>query len=180
MSHIVEPDDGTRRLDRRDVLKKAGIIGVGMWTAPAVTSLTSPAFAQGSGQPGSSLCPIILAEDSTVSVQLTTYIACNTLEFGLEEPRQERICQPCSTSTSASLGSFSAGTGLVFYLNDPADCCGCPQRYTCDDGTNAEVIRVDEFTYRVRYRDNGCSCGSSNISEGANLEALVTISPTGG
>jgi hypothetical protein len=173
MSDIVEPDDGPRRLDRRNVLKKAGIIGVGMWAAPIVTSITSPAFAQGS--PRSTSC-ILLTEDHDVSAVITQYGACNTLEFGLQSPTSQVVCSPCSVGSSATLGSFAAGTELVFYLNDPADCCGCPQRYTCNDSKNARVIQDSPTSYRVQFRDNGCGCGSSDISEGVNLEATITLS----
>ena len=179
MSDTVEPGESAEKPDRRSVLKKAGVIGVGMWAAPVVTSITSPAFAQGSAEPppppGGGPC-LVLPRAASASVVVNTVIACNTLNFGLQSPNNQPVCTGCSGGESANLGSFAAGTELVFYLQDTADCCGCATTYTCRDTKNSRVTKVNDSTYLVEFRDNGCACGTSDISEGSNLTATVTLS----
>jgi hypothetical protein len=175
----------TESPDRRSLLKKAGVVGVGIWAAPVVTSLTSPAYAEGS--PPAGRC-IVLSESHTVTATISLIAACNSLSFGLASPSTQAVCAPCSPGSSANLGAFPAGTELVFYMEDAGDCCGCPERVTCHDGNKSRVIQDSPTSYRVQFRDNGCYCGpgcqgfcplgpgSSNISEGVNLEATITLS----
>jgi len=162
--------------DRRSVLKKAGVAGAAIWAAPVVTSLTSPVYAAGSPPPSGATGCVVLEQAATVSVQVVSYGACNTLGFGLQAPQTIEVCRPCGPGSSAVLGSFPTGTDLVFYLDDPADCCGCPERYACGDSDNARVTKESATSYLVEFRDNGCACGTSTISQGTNLAARVTLS----
>ena len=179
MSDTVGPDERPEQQDRRSILKQAGIVGVGIWTAPLVTSITSPAFAQGSEQPppvGGGPC-IVLPRTASASVIVNFVAACNSLNFGLQSPNNQPVCTGCTGGEAANLGSFAAGTELVFYLQDTANCCGCPRTYICNDTQNSRVTKIDDSTYVVEFRDNGCSCADeSNISEGTNLQATVTLS----
>jgi hypothetical protein len=185
MADVNDGAEPTGGFDRRRVLKGAAAVGAGLWAAPVVTSLTSPASAgtEGSPEPPGgdfprpSSCPIVLTEEATVTATVDFVVACNSLGFGLESPNTVAVCTGCSGGESQVVGTFPAGTELVFYLNDPADCCGCPRRYLCDDTQNARVTQTGPSTYRIEFRDNGCSCSDgSNISEGTNLQATITLS----
>jgi hypothetical protein len=175
--------------DRRSVLKKAGIVGVGIWTAPAITSISSPAFATGSPQ-GADGCIVL---DSAAHVSLTyTANACNTLEFGLVGGQV--VCTNCANNSagagSADLGDFPAGATLRFYFEDNGfgSCCtfgvSCNGRYECGTGTtHIGTQRVNSSTYKIYFVDAGCNC--DRVAQDAepqagptarNIEVTVTLS----
>jgi hypothetical protein len=180
MSDEVVDDTSTSAPDRRSILKKGAIVGAGIWAAPVVTSITSPAFAAGSGQPGPTGGCITLSSAASVTATVTKYQACNQLEVGLQSPTQQAVCVSCYAGASADLGNFEAGSELTFYLTDHATCCQCVETYTCERADKATVTRMNDTTYVIAFRDNGCTsiCPSpSNISEGSNLELTVTLGP---
>ena len=188
MDDIDTPD--SKQPDRRSILKKAGIVGVGIWAAPVVTSITSPAFAQGSPPTGRGC--IVLTAESRVTVSYSSS-ACNTLAFGLVGGPQ--VCGDCSRTGAggAVLGTFAAGSDLRFYFEDNGfgSCCttdrSCNARYECGSGTtHIGVQKVSDSTYIVYFVDAGCECervGQSAPPQAgpgvSNLTVTVTLTPTG-
>jgi hypothetical protein len=177
----------TESPDRRSLLKKAGVVGVGIWAAPIVTSLTSPAYAQGS--PPSGRGCIVLPSASRVT---GSYIAGanNTLAFGLVGGAE--VCSNCSNNGNSSgtfdLGAFPAGAGLTFYFKDDGggscpspDCNGY---YECGSGTtHVAVQKVSDTVYKLYFVDAGCGCAevaqdARQAGPGAaNIDVTLTITP---
>lgn len=192
MAEHTRLDDGASP-DRRTLLKKAGIVGAGIWAAPMVTSLTSPAFAVGSEQPPSAGNGCIVLE-SNANVQVAyTASACNTLAFGLVGGAE--VCSNCSNNSAGSgnhdFGTVTAGTGLTFYFEDNGfgSCCtrgySCDARYECGTGTtHVRVDKISDTSYKIYFLDAGCECArvaqdaSPSAGPGsANIEVTVTITP---
>jgi hypothetical protein len=172
--------------DRRSVLKKAGIAGVAVWSAPAITTLTSPAFAQGSPpvvgpDDTGGVCAPLTRRVQTVQVDLTLASANNQLEFGLQGPGGGTVCTDCDSQpgASATFGPFDAGETLTFYMKDFGLGCGqpgCEFTFTCDDTQHSRVSGSGN-SYLIEFRDAGCECNpaGTSITEGSNLKATITF-----
>lgn len=117
MDENIEPA-GSTGMDRRTLIKRAGIVGAGVavWSAPSVTSLASRAYAAGS-----------------VST------SCKTCGSSGGFP----ICNP----NSGPLGTCNCFTGEAggcvcgqnMYCSDVSACSpqgGCPSGYTCISADN--------------------------------------------
>jgi hypothetical protein len=178
----------TESPDRRSLLKKAGVVGVGIWAAPVVTSLTSPAYANGS--PPSGRGCIVLPASSRVTASWNA-AACNSLAFGLVGGPQ--ACSSCEDAGSGTydFGVFPAGTGLTFYFEDNGfgSCCtigfSCDGRYECGSGTSHVTLeKISDSTYKLYFLDAGCECDRAGQNEGptagpgvANIDVTLTITP---
>ena len=186
MDDINTPD--SKQPDRRSILKKAGIVGVGIWAAPVVTSITSPAFAQGS--PPTGRC-IVLTTAARVTGSYTAS-AFNTLAFGLVGGAE--VCANCTNNSAGSgtfeFGPFPAGTGLTFYFEDrgngPCTTGSCNGRYVCGSGTTHVAVQevVPQSTYKLYFVDAGCGCGRVDQNAlpqagpgVANIEVTLTLTP---
>jgi hypothetical protein len=184
-----------QRLDRRNLLKKAGVVGVGIWAAPVVTSITSPAFATGSGQPGGgtdSPC-ITLTGDTHVTV-FVEGSACNQLELGIVG--HGAACTDCVNGTgtqteSYDYGVISGGQTLTVYMADNGfgECCtfgySCHARYDCASGGNhVAAVHTSPTQYDIYFIDAGCDCERAGRDQGPqagptnkNLHARFTLTP---
>lgn len=180
--------------DRRSVLRKAGLVGAGIWAAPVVTSFTSPAFAQGSPDSGggddNSLCPITVdVAGTTVTATVETAGACNTLQFGVDP--LGLVCDDCVDQSGAQRtatfnGTFPVGYALTPYMLDRGNlhgsCCSssdCNTRFDCTDSQHTFVVKLGPNDYRVYFVDAGCNCAGNSTQAGpgaSNLTARVTIS----
>jgi hypothetical protein len=173
-------DVRTDQPDRRSILKKAGVVGVGVWAAPVVSSITSPAFAQGSPA-GLGCTPF--AQRSTVSARIVAKSATNQLEFGLQGGGA--VCTSCTGGETHDFGEFAGGTELVWYLTDHGNGCGgqpCNVTYVCTDASQATVYSDGSGGYDIYFADAFCDCqgtrGTPPFGPGNyNLHAHVTITP---
>jgi hypothetical protein len=191
-------DERPEQPDRRSILKKAGVVGVGMWAAPVVSSITSPAFAQGSDQPGggdppddNSVCPItvdVAGLSITISV---TAGACNTLQFGTDQ--LGLVCDDCvddppTERTQVFTGTFPVGYALNPYMLDRGSlngsCCtsgDCNTRYDCSTPAHFRTVKDGPNSYSVYVSDAGCGCtGNTAVPSPGNpatynLKATIVI-----
>ena len=176
-------ETAAERPDRRSLLKKAGVVGVGIWAAPVVTSLTSPAYAQGSPPSGSGC--IVLERAANVTVSWVAN-ACNTLAFGLVGGTQ--FCSNCSNNSggggTAPLGSLPAGTDLTFYFEDNGfgSCCNqgrsCNGRYVCGSGTtHVTAVKNSDSQYTIYFVDAGCDDDSNQVCDRVAQDSPPTAGP---
>ena len=182
--------------DRRSLLKKAGIVGVGVWAAPVVTSLTSPAYADGSPRPDpdpdpgdDSLCPITVdVAGTSITVTIVSKSAFNSLEFGVTPLGSP--CTNCATGDGQTYtGSFPVGFELRPFLvdhgNNPGTGTGgtcsfedCNTRFECTNSQHVAVVKNGPNDYSVYTTDAGCGCTGNNSQAGpgvSNLTAHITI-----
>jgi hypothetical protein len=66
-------DISTAGVSRRSVLKKAAIGGAVVWAAPAITSLSAPAFAEGSPSCQEDICSKVIIPGGT-----TIFLRCHS------------------------------------------------------------------------------------------------------
>lgn len=163
--------DATGQPDRRSVLKKAGVVGLGIWAAPVVTSISSPAYATGSPPTGAGC--IVLESAANVSITWAAN-ACNTLTFGLVGGAQ--ACTNCSNNSAGSgshdFGNFPAGAALNFYFDDNGfgSCCNgnlnCNGHYECSSGTtHIGVQKISDTQYRLYFADAGCDFNGDSVCD---------------
>jgi hypothetical protein len=161
-------------VSRRAMLKRIGAGAAVAWSAPVITSIRTPAFAQ---YPGTGC--IELPQAGTVTATVTSKSALHTLEFGLQSPDQVVVCSACGGGESAVLGPYAAGTDLVFYMKDYGGGCdgGCspPVVYLCTDACHSTVTQTGPTTWTICFKDSACGCGGYPCDV-ANLNLCAEVS----
>jgi hypothetical protein len=162
-------------VSRRAMLKRIGAGAAVAWSAPVITSIRTPAFAQ---YPPTGC--IELPHAGAVEVRVTSKSALHRLEFGLQSPDQVVVCSSCGGGESALLGPYTGGTDLVFYLKDYGGGCdgGCspPVVYLCTDDCHATVSDLGADTWTICFKDAACGCGGYPCSvANGNLCAEVRM-----
>jgi hypothetical protein len=168
------PAKSHHSISRRAMLKRIGAGAAIAWSAPVLSSFRTPAFAQ-----YPTVGCITLPEDGTVTATVTSKSALHTLEFGLQSPSQVVVCSACSGGESVNVGTYSAGTGLVFYMHDHGGGCdpGCDVVYLCTDSCHSTVTQTGPNTWQICFKDSACGCGGYPCDvPNANLCANITLS----
>ena len=129
-------DDGPRTLERRTVLRRAGVVvGATAWSTPVVQSISSPAFATGSGPPQSGLQACLSGRDTLVGTA-PEHLA--SLAFTIEEPL---CCGQTGGRVRVTTTSRSGETRDYTFddVRDPVFCFPEISCTECPSGSEGEV-----------------------------------------
>lgn len=141
----------------RKTIRNAGVtvtVVLGLTVTSSVTGRTATAPPSATVRtPTAHTVPIELPTAGTVTTQVLSKDAGDTLGYQLSSPRQSVVCSDCTAGASERLGAFPRSTSLLFVLTD-SNGAGTVL-FSSNNPHHARVTHPERWSWMIHWDDSG-------------------------